>query len=139
MSRESNMAPARPEKVNRVKVKISGEEYTIKTEASAAHVEKVAALVDKRLKEAAKALPTVPMHRLAIFVALNLADELVRREERDTGGGVAGGDRAGKSGSTSSGENSPAGKPATQQAAQQTTPQPRAQGYRFKNLTEDRL
>ncbi|MCL4516613.1 MAG: cell division protein ZapA [Firmicutes bacterium] len=139
MSRESNMAPARPERVNRVKVKISGEEYTIKTGASAAHVEKVAALVDKRLKEAAKALPTVPMHRLAIFVALNLADELVRREERDAGGGVAGGDRAGKSGSHIDGKNSPAGKPETQQAAQQTTPQPRAQGYRFKNLTEDRL
>ncbi|MGE5576554.1 MAG: cell division protein ZapA [Syntrophothermus sp.] len=131
MSRESNMAPTRPEKVNRVKVKISGEEYTIKTEASAEHVEKVAALVDKRLKEAARALPTVPLHRLAIFVALNLADELVRCEGRSVAEeNSAVSEQAGKSASVNgagSPERGPGGQPS------------KAPRDRFKNPMEDRL
>ncbi len=132
MSRESNMAPTRPEKVNRVKVKISGEEYTIKTEASAEHVEKVAALVDKRLKEAARALPTVPLHRLAIFVALNLADELVRCEGRSVAAeNSAVSEPAGKSATGVNGAGSPERGPGGQPS--------KAPRDRFKNPMEDRL
>ncbi|MDI3280641.1 MAG: cell division protein ZapA [Bacillota bacterium] len=63
---------------NRVRVKIAGDIYDLRSDAKVSHIQQVAALVDRQMTELVKAFPTVSRHRLAILVALNLADELLR-------------------------------------------------------------
>lgn len=66
------------DRYNRVRVKIAGDVYDLRSEASVPYIQKVAALVDQRMSQMVKAFPTVSRHRLAVMVALNLADELLR-------------------------------------------------------------
>lgn len=59
-----------------VRVHIFGEEHIIKGQASAEYIESLASLVDIRLEEVQKNNPLLPRHRVAILVAINLANEL---------------------------------------------------------------
>ncbi len=61
-----------------IKVRIVGEEYTLRTEASAEHTEQVAAHVDKTIRAIISSGATVETHKAAILAALQITDELFR-------------------------------------------------------------
>ena len=65
---------------NRVTMSICGEEYTLVAEESAAYMEKVGALVDKKMAEL---MDAAHMGRLdaAVLTAVNIADELYTAQE----------------------------------------------------------
>lgn len=62
--------------VRSVRVQIFGEEHIIKGQASQEYIENLASLVDRRLDEVQRMNPLLPRHRVAILVAINLANEL---------------------------------------------------------------
>ncbi len=65
---------------NRVTMSICGEEYTLVAEESSAYMEKVGALVDKKMSEL---MDTAHMGRgdAAVLAAVNIADELFKTQE----------------------------------------------------------
>lgn len=68
-------------RLNRVRVTIGGDEYTLRTDEPAKHVEKLAARVDRELGELTERFPNVPRERLAVLLALRLAGQLERARE----------------------------------------------------------
>jgi cell division protein ZapA len=66
------------EEVNRVRVFIRGNEYTLRGNASVAHLRQVADKVDAVMEQVAKANPQLESRRIAVLAAINLADELIR-------------------------------------------------------------
>ena len=67
------------------KVKILSQPYSIKSDDSPEYVRSLAAYVDQRLSQVARSTPTVDTLKVAILTALNIADELFRAKEADTG------------------------------------------------------
>jgi cell division protein ZapA len=61
-----------------VRVRIVGEEYTLRTEASTAHTEAVAEHVDRTIRAIISSGATVETHKAAILAALQITDELFR-------------------------------------------------------------
>lgn len=61
-----------------VRVQILGEEYTIRSEASAAHTRDVAAHVDRVIRQVLSTGTVVETHKAAILAALQITDELFR-------------------------------------------------------------
>lgn len=61
-----------------VRVRIVGEEYTLRTEASTSHTEAVAEHVDKTIRAIISSGATVETHKAAILAALQITDELFR-------------------------------------------------------------
>ena len=61
-----------------VTVSIYGRDYTLKGEAEPAYVQKVAALVDQKMREIRDAGKLVGTERIAIMAALNIAHELLK-------------------------------------------------------------
>lgn len=67
-----------------VRVQIFGEEHIIKGQASPEYIRELAALIDVRLKEVRQKNPLLPRHKIAILVAINLANELEKlKQEHD--------------------------------------------------------
>lgn len=64
---------------NRVTVSICGQEYTLVADENADYMERVAALVDGRMKELQRALH-VSQADAAVLAAVNLADELLKNQ-----------------------------------------------------------
>jgi len=65
-----------------VTVSIYGRDYTLKGEAEPAYVQKVAALVDQKMREIADQSALASTTKVAILVAVNLADELLRERQK---------------------------------------------------------
>ena len=65
---------------NRVTMSICGEEYTLVAEENSAYMEKVGALVDKKMSEL---MEVAHMGRgdAAVLAAVNIADELFKAQE----------------------------------------------------------
>lgn len=61
-----------------VRVRIVGDEYTLRTEASASHTEAVAAHVDHTIRAIIASGATLETHKAAILAALQITDELFR-------------------------------------------------------------
>ncbi len=61
-----------------VRVTILGDEYTIRSDASAAHTRDVAAHVDRVIRQVMSAGTVVETHKAAILAALQITDELFR-------------------------------------------------------------
>ncbi len=61
-----------------VRVKIVGEEYTLRTEASAQHTQSVAEHVDRTIRAIMSGGPTLETQKAAILAALQITDELFR-------------------------------------------------------------
>ena len=61
-----------------VRVKIVGEEYTLRTEASASHTEAVAEYVDRTIRAIMTSGATVETHKAAILAALQITDDLFK-------------------------------------------------------------
>lgn len=59
-----------------VKIQIFGEEHILRGQASSEYMENLASQVSLRLDEVQKSNPRLPRHRVAILVAINLANEL---------------------------------------------------------------
>jgi len=77
-----------------VTVQIFGQSYTLRSAADPAEVASLAAEVDARMREAAGGAAPGARDRLAVLVALNLADDLARErraraEDRETLGARA--------------------------------------------------
>lgn len=64
-----------------VRVRIVGEEYTLRTEASTSHTEAVAEHVDRTIRAIISSGATVETHKAAILAALQITDELFRERE----------------------------------------------------------
>jgi cell division protein ZapA len=75
-------------KVNRmsgpqsITVTIYGHDYTLKGDAEATYVQKVASLVDQKMKEIAENSGLVSTSNISILAAVNLADELLRERQK---------------------------------------------------------
>ena len=61
-----------------VRVRIVGEEYTLRTEASPQHTQSVAEHVDRTIRAIMSGGGTVETHKAAILAALQITDELFR-------------------------------------------------------------
>jgi len=68
-------------KKNVVRVTIVGEEYSIRSDASAEHTEAVARYVDQAIRRIRSNAPPVETHKVAILAALQITDELFRLRE----------------------------------------------------------
>jgi cell division protein ZapA len=64
-----------------VRVSILGDEYVIRTEASAAHTKEVAEHVDRTIRRVMSAGSIVEIHKAAILAALQITDELYRARD----------------------------------------------------------
>lgn len=69
-------------RVNRVRVIIGGDEYTLRTDEPAKHVERLAARVDRDLSDLAERFPGVPRERLAVLLALRLTGQLEKARDQ---------------------------------------------------------
>ena len=61
-----------------VKVRIMGEEYTLRTEASPEHTRAVAEHVDRTIRAILSGSSTMETHKAAILAALQITDDLYR-------------------------------------------------------------
>jgi len=68
------------EKINRVKVHILNDEYIIKGKAEVRHIEKVAEYVDLQMKQIALKDPTLSPKSIAVLAAVNITDELFKKQ-----------------------------------------------------------
>jgi cell division protein ZapA len=72
------------ERRHSVRVSILGDDYMIRTEASAAHTREVAEHVDRTIRRVLGTGSVVETHKAAILAALQITDELFRvREESE--------------------------------------------------------
>lgn len=71
--------------MNRVSVRLAGDEYVIRGDDSPQHLEDVAQAVEAKLLEMQETNPKLAKTQLAMLVALTLADELckLRREHEE--------------------------------------------------------
>lgn len=69
------------ERINRVKVQILNDEYIIKGNAEAAHIEKVAEYVDLQMKQIVLKDPTLSLKNVAVLAAANIANELFKKQQ----------------------------------------------------------
>lgn len=68
-----------------VRVRIVGEEYTLRTDASPDHTRAVADYVDKTIRAVISSGATVETHKAAILAALQITDDLLKeRAASDT-------------------------------------------------------
>jgi cell division protein ZapA len=80
------------ERRNSVRVSILGDDYVLRTEASAAHTREVAEHVDRTIRRILSTGTVVETHKAAILAALQITDELFRargESEQVTGAIVA--------------------------------------------------
>jgi cell division protein ZapA len=61
-----------------IPVEIMGHKYPINTALDPEYVERLAAVVDEKMRAAAKLTPNGESLQLAVLAALNIADELLR-------------------------------------------------------------
>ncbi len=64
-------------------VEIYGQTYQVRADGDAAYVRELARYVDGKMREVAERAATVDATRIAILAALNITDELRRREKVD--------------------------------------------------------
>lgn len=71
-----------------VEVEVAGRHYRLQADEGGADLEAVARLVNERIGEIRRAAPHLEKEEVAILAALNMGDELLRRQtadEADTG------------------------------------------------------
>ncbi|HPF34990.1 cell division protein ZapA [bacterium] len=65
-----------------VTVTIYGQDYTLRGDADTAYVERVAALVDQKMREISQRSDLASTSKVAILAAVNLADDLLREQQK---------------------------------------------------------
>ncbi len=66
-------------------VEIFGEVYQVRGSENREHLQGLADVVDRRMREVSRHVSTADTARIAILAALNLADELSRTEKQQEG------------------------------------------------------
>ena len=69
------------DKITRVSARIHGDEYIIRGNAEAQHIEKVAQYVDLKMNQLTLSNRYLPPKKIAVLAAVNVADELFRLQE----------------------------------------------------------
>lgn len=64
-----------------IEVIILGQRYTIKGDADEAYIKKLAEFVDGKMKEVLEAAPNTSPLKASILAALNIADELHKKDQ----------------------------------------------------------
>jgi cell division protein ZapA len=72
--------------MNRVRVNIYGEEYTIRSEGDEEYIRQVAGYVDRKMREIAEKAPNKSHARVAILAALNITDEYFAERDKEKKG-----------------------------------------------------
>lgn len=72
--------------MNRVRVNIYGEEYTIRSEGDEEYIRQVAGYVDRKMREIADKAPNKSHARVAILAALNITDEYFAERDKEKKG-----------------------------------------------------
>ncbi|MEW6446727.1 MAG: cell division protein ZapA [Bacillota bacterium] len=67
-----------PPKENRVEVEIGGEPYILKSDAPSEYIERVARLVNNRIKEVRARNSRLSLLKATVVAALNIADDYLR-------------------------------------------------------------
>ena len=68
-----------------VTVNIFGTDYKIKTDVTSSYLEKIARIVDSKMREVQHSYPQPSTTKVCVLTCINLVDELLRREEeKDT-------------------------------------------------------
>ncbi|WP_349408091.1 cell division protein ZapA [Pseudalkalibacillus sp. SCS-8] len=67
---------------NRTTVHIFGQQYTIIGEEGAGHVNKVAEIVDKRMREIRQQTNNLDTKQLAVLTAVNITNDYVKLQEK---------------------------------------------------------
>jgi len=71
------------EQDNVVRLKIFGEEFSVKSQADEVYLQEVAEYVDQHMREISDNLPaSQPMVRIAVLAAMNICDELFEMQNR---------------------------------------------------------
>ncbi len=70
------------EKERSIDIKVFGQTFTVKTDAGEEHIREVEQCVNTKLDEILKKTRSVSTLNVAILVALNIADELIREREK---------------------------------------------------------
>ncbi len=66
-------------------VNIFGTDYKIKTDVSGSYLEKIARIVDTKMREVQHSYPQPSTTKVCVLTCINLVDELMQREEeKDT-------------------------------------------------------
>jgi len=65
-----------------VTVTIYGQDYTLRGDADPAYVQRVAALVDQKMREISQRSELASTSKVAILAAVNLADDLLREQQK---------------------------------------------------------
>ncbi len=69
------------EEIKRITVKIYGEEYVLKGQAEPADIEKIANYVDRKMQLVGQRNPQLPLSKVAVLAALNIAEDYARLHE----------------------------------------------------------
>lgn len=71
---------------HKYQVGIFGRQYTLRTDADESYAKKLAALVEKKMKELSENAKGVDLEKLAIFTAINIAHELyqLKKEQEES-------------------------------------------------------
>ncbi len=73
--------PSETKTINRIKVKINGEDYYVRGKVSTEHIAKVAKYVDNKMCDLSRRHPDLNQLRVAVLAALNITDELLRLKQ----------------------------------------------------------
>jgi cell division protein ZapA len=66
---------------NKIKVEILGEVYTLKGTANSDYIAALAHYVDQKMKQVSSKNPHLPLSKIAVLTAFNIADELSKLQE----------------------------------------------------------
>lgn len=69
------MNTATVEKHNTVRITILDKTYTLRATMSPEHMQRVAAFVDEKVRQLRQDFPDMPIQRLAVLAAIQIADE----------------------------------------------------------------
>ena len=65
-----------------IRVEVLGHEYVVRSEASEAYVKEIADFVDSRMRQIAERYNLVSTTKIAVYAALEIADEMFRERQR---------------------------------------------------------
>jgi cell division protein ZapA len=71
-----------PKSTTSVQVEIFGATYRVRGEQNQERLEKLAAIVDKKMREIGGHMPVVDTGKIAVLAALNLADDLLHCQQQ---------------------------------------------------------
>jgi len=67
-----------PNRENKVRVEIFGTSYHLKSEDDVAYMQKLAAYIDKKMKDMQQATGIISPYKIAILASLHIVDELYK-------------------------------------------------------------